>query len=409
MTSRPLRFGVNYTPRTNWFHSWLDYRELRENLRADFRAIASLGLDHVRIFPLWAIMQPNRTLIRPQALADVADMATLAIDEGLDVCVDVFQGHLSSYDFLPSWVLSWHQSNIFSNPQVISGQRELIKRLAQALSSLPQADFPGVKNARPGEKGLIGLSLGNEIGQFAASRHPLRHEITVEESEAWLKQMFDTTREALPQGCHTHSYDDDLFFDPAHPFTPLQAVKYGDLTTIHSWIFGHLGRRLPADDPSYGFFARFLVELARSWGAKDMWMQEVGAPSPWISETGGRRFVTDTLSSLASAPSLRAITWWCSHNVSEDLADFPQLEYSLGLFDTKGQLRCLGADLRDFISDYVPGECIPLGAPVSLSANFGTDFTQIAEVRRASSPVKSGLFEAWLDQRVDNNFASICL
>lgn len=71
-----LRFGVNYTPRKDWFYSWLepDWDEFRR----DLDDIASLGLDHVRIFPFWPVLQPNRTLIRPRALADVRELLRLA-------------------------------------------------------------------------------------------------------------------------------------------------------------------------------------------------------------------------------------------------------------------------------------------------------------------------------------------
>lgn len=31
------------------------------------------------------------------------------------------------------------------------------------------------------------------------------------------------------------------------------------------------------------------------------------------------------------------MTWWCSHDVNRSLADFPELEYTLGLFDAEGR------------------------------------------------------------------------
>src|SRR5205807_1368079 len=52
------RFGVNYTPTHGWFHHWLDF-DLDE-ARADLDSVAAFGLDHIRVFPLWPLFQPNR-------------------------------------------------------------------------------------------------------------------------------------------------------------------------------------------------------------------------------------------------------------------------------------------------------------------------------------------------------------
>lgn len=71
-----MRFGVNHTPSNGWFHSWLDFSP--SDTARDLEAIAGLGADHVRVFPLWPVVQPNRTLIRPSALEDVATVVDIA-------------------------------------------------------------------------------------------------------------------------------------------------------------------------------------------------------------------------------------------------------------------------------------------------------------------------------------------
>ena len=117
-----MKFGVNYTPRRGWFHSWLDFDA--GQVREDFQAIEELGADHVRIFPLWPLLQPNRTLIRPAAIADVVRTVELAAECGLDASVDVLQGHLSSFDFLPAWVQTWHRRNLFTDEDVARAATE---------------------------------------------------------------------------------------------------------------------------------------------------------------------------------------------------------------------------------------------------------------------------------------------
>ena len=60
------RFGANYVPSAGWFYSWLDYDGAA--VRRDFADLAGLGLGHVRVFPIWPWIQPNRAIIRERAI-----------------------------------------------------------------------------------------------------------------------------------------------------------------------------------------------------------------------------------------------------------------------------------------------------------------------------------------------------
>lgn len=329
-----MKFGVNYTPRVGWFHSWLDFDASR--VRDDFQAIAQLGADHVRIFPLWPILQPNRTLIRSQAIADVVKTVEIAGECGLQASVDVLQGHLSSFDFLPAWVSTWHRRNIYTDEQVVGAQRELVKRLAMSLRELPNAS---------------GLTLGNEFIQFAASRHPEAHELTVEQADQWLETLLKQAEETWPEGQHVHCHDDDLWFEGSQAFTPQQAVRRGAQTTVHSWVFGRIGPRYGRNAPELPWFGRYLCELAQAWSPvpnRPIWLQEIGAPCNYVDPELAPQFLQETIGILLGekgggiSPNLQAITWWCSHDVSRELADFPELEYSLGLLDEAGQVKPIG-------------------------------------------------------------------
>ncbi|MCC3778395.1 glycosyl hydrolase, partial [Streptomyces sp. UNOB3_S3] len=150
-----MRFGVNYTPTRGWFHHWLDFD--LDDIRADLDSIAALGLDHIRVFPLWPLFQPNRTLIRPRAVDQLVRLADAAAERGLDVAVDGLQGHLSSFDFIPSWTTTWHRRNIFTDPDVVDAQAAYLTTLAAALAGRP---------------GFLGMTVGNEINQFSGRPHP---------------------------------------------------------------------------------------------------------------------------------------------------------------------------------------------------------------------------------------------
>ena len=346
-----MKVGVNYVPRSGWFYSWLDSDS--DEAARDFDAIAQLGLDHVRVFPLWPVLQPNASHIRAQAVEDVRTLAQLATQRGLTVSVDVLQGHMSSFDFLPAWTQSWHQSNIFTDPTVVQAQGALVRALAEALRDVD---------------GTTGLSLGNEIVQFAAERHPLRHELTTQQAGAWLTQLLSTAEEYWPAGQHSFSFDDDLVFEPTQPFTPRHALECGDIITVHSWVFGKIGQHYGKDHPRLVLLARYLLELMRAWQTelgqvKPLWLQEIGAPLNYLSAKNAPAFVSRTLSHVAAVPGVDAVTWWCSHDVHRSLTGFPAVEYDLGLFDSEGNVKPVGQALSQWIANQAPQPETPDQAP----------------------------------------------
>jgi hypothetical protein len=211
-----LRFGVNYTPRRGWFHSWHDFDPA--HAREDLAQIAGLGLDHVRIFHLWPLLQPNRTLIRRSAVDQLVHLVDLAGEAGLDVLVDGVQGHLSSFDFYPEWTRSWHHRNVFTDPEAITAQAELMRTLGRALADRPN---------------LIGLQLGNELNNLVE-----HNPVTVAEVDHYLDTLLAAAREHLPPDrLVTHSAYDAAWYGDDHPFTPEASARKGDLTTVHPWVF----------------------------------------------------------------------------------------------------------------------------------------------------------------------------
>ncbi|MFG2883562.1 glycosyl hydrolase [Streptomyces sp. NPDC048297] len=312
-----VRFGVNYTPSEGWFHHWLDFD--LDSVRADLDAIAALGLDHIRVFPLWPCFQPNRTLIRPRAVDQRVALADAAAERGLDVNVDGLQGHVSSFDFLPAWTRTRHRRNLFTDPDVVDGQAAYLRTLAAALADRP---------------GFIGMTVGNEVNQFAAGPHPDPDRITPEEAERWLTRLLAARAEGAPDRLHLHASYDAAWYQDDQPFTPGHSARLGDVTAVHSWIFNGTGQRHGRTSVPAEHHAAYLVELSKAWAEephRPVWLQEVGAPAPLVPPEHAAAFAEATVRHVLDCPDLWGITWWCSYDVSRDLADFPELEYGLGL------------------------------------------------------------------------------
>ncbi|MFF8996673.1 glycosyl hydrolase [Streptomyces achromogenes] len=328
-----VRFGVNYTPSQGWFHHWLDFD--LDSVRADLDVIAALGLDHIRVFPLWPYFQPNRTLIRPRAVDQLVALADAAAERGLDTAVDGLQGHLSSFDFLPAWTRTWHRRNLFTDPDVTAGQADYLRSLTAALAGRPH---------------FLGMTVGNEVNQFAAGPHPDPDPVTAEEAGRWLTRMLDACAEGAPGRLHLHASYDAAWYQDDQPFTPAHSARLGAVTAVHSWVFNGTAQRHGRTSVPVEHHAAYLVELCKAWADdphRPVWLQEVGAPAPLVPAEHAAAFAEATIGNVLDCPDLWGITWWCSHDVSRTLADFPELEYSLGLFTGERQPKDIARVLAD--------------------------------------------------------------
>ena len=373
----PLRFGANYTPSANWMHSWMSLD--LDSIRRDMAGLAELGLDHVRIFPLWPVLQPNRTLIRAEAVADVRAVVDVGAEFGLDVTVDVIQGHLSSFDFIPSWLYTWHNKNMFTHPEALSGQVALIERLGAELGDA---------------KNFLGFTTGNETNQFSSSAHPSPWPVTTAEAANWITSLLDAAGASAPRQEHVHSEYDAAWYLDGHGFTPALAARLGAMTTVHSWIFNGTAQRFGGRSQAAERHAEYLIEVSRAFATdphRRTWLQEVGAPSNCLTAEEMPGFLEATIRNAARTENLWGVTWWCSHDVSRSLADFPELEYSLGLIDQSGAAKPIGRRFAEIIPELRERRDVPV-------RGLGI----VVEVDAADTPVSRGalapggaIFDAW--------------
>src|SRR5699024_12508283 len=130
---------------------------------------------------------------------------------GLDVAVDVIQGHMSSYDFLPAWLTSWHRRNMFTDPEVVQAQVELTRRLHESLPDLPS---------------YIALALGNEANQVSGDPHPAPMRATPQQAGHWLRSL----PRAIPEHerrLARHAGYDAVWHLGEHPSAPAHASRPG--------------------------------------------------------------------------------------------------------------------------------------------------------------------------------------
>ncbi|MEV7084896.1 glycosyl hydrolase [Streptomyces sp. NPDC093085] len=378
MSTAAPRFGVNYTPSQGWFHHWLDFD--LDDVRADLDSIAALGLDHIRVFPLWPLFQPNRTLIRPRAVEQLVQLADAAAERGLDVNVDGLQGHLSSFDFLPAWTRTWHRRNLFTDNDVVSGQAAYLRTLAAALADRPN---------------FIGMTIGNEINQFSGPPHPDPDPVTPDQAAAWLRTLLAACEEGAPGKLHLHAEYDAAWYQDGHPFTPEQAATLGAVTAVHSWVFNGTAQRHGRTGTATEHHAAYLIELAKAWARtpdRPVWLQEVGAPAPLIPAENAAAFTEATVANALDCADVWGVTWWCSHDVSRSLADFPELEYGLGLLTNDRKVKPAGEALARTVAAWRERSYAP--APRTLGLVLDTGGDESAPARATCAP-GGAFFEAF--------------
>lgn len=328
--ARTMRFGANYVPSHGWFHSWLDLDP--DAIARDLDDVASLGMDHVRIFPVWPWIQPNRSQVRARAVADVRTVIQLAAERELDVCVDLLQGHLSSFDFLPSWVVTWHQRSIFTDPELRDGLRWYVEELVRALAPEPN---------------VFAFTLGNEVNNLWPA-----NATTLAASREWAEDLVGAIREnARADQLAVHSLFDDTFYAPDHPFSAANVTTIGDVSSVHSWVFNGTSRIDGPLGPATTSHAAYLARLAGACGAPErpVWLQEVGAPLPDVPYDAAPEFVRRTVAAVTEVATLTGITWWCSHDIDRHLVDFPDREYDLGLFTVDHHAKPVAHALREAV------------------------------------------------------------
>jgi hypothetical protein len=270
---------------------------------------------------------------------------------------------------------------MFTDPDVVGSIADYVRAVSAAVADAPN---------------LLGVTIGNEVNQFAAKPHPDPHLATPDQVTSWLEVMVGAAREGLagatPPAGVTHSMYDASWYDNRQPFLPDHAAELGDLTITHSWVFNGSAQRHGALGSGSVRHAEYLLRLSAAWqrdAARPLWLQEVGAPTNVVPAPDGPEFLERTVRHAATVPGLWAITWWCSHDVSRSLADFPPLEYDLGLFTSGGDLKPTGRRLAELVERR--DELVPLADDGPALVLDDSD----SALYRAQLGPGGSFFEAW--------------
>jgi hypothetical protein len=169
------------------------------------------------------------------------------------------------------------------------------------------------------------------------------------------------------------------------------------MTTVHSWIFNGTAATYGALSPQSVRHAEWMIELSRAFAAdprRQVWLQEVGAPSMNLAESEMPEFCARTIEAALTTDDLYAVTWWCSHDVTRELGDYKDLEYSLGLLDTENNVKPLGRRFAEVVAEARAAGARPVssGRPVAVVVDVDADDLPLS---RPSLGPGGAVFERW--------------
>lgn len=343
------RVGANYVPSKDWWWVWQNWSSA--SVAEDLQAIASLGLDHVRIQCLWPVFQPDQDSVDGRSLDLLDELYSLAARAGLDVIPTVLDGWLSGFDLRPDWLGA---RNVFRD----KGVREAQLRLLSAVATRAAA-----------HENVIALDIGNEINVLA-HENPL-NAVGRGGADEWAHALVEELRPAAGSLPLLVGVDNRPLTDPESAMSLACAATVGDISSVHAWpYFAGALERFGEDDCGSFAIADYFVQLVRAHQedpSRPVWVQEFGVSPEWVAPARFESFASDLVRATLTIDDIWGATWWASHDIDPRHPGFDSLEYGLGLLDVHNQPKPAGVILRDQVAALRRGELTPTARSTTLT------------------------------------------
>lgn len=171
--------GINYWGSKDAINMWLNYDP--KSIEHDLKLLASAGITHLRVFPLWPVFQPLHALYGPSDVYEYAfgeqplpdtpagragvnedacqkfeNFCELAKKYGFSLIVALITGHMSFRTYAPP---AFEGKALLSDPTVIKWQLRFVKYFVTRFKN---------------ESSIVGWDLGNETSNMPGlgGKHP---------------------------------------------------------------------------------------------------------------------------------------------------------------------------------------------------------------------------------------------
>ncbi len=353
--SGSFTIGCNYWASHAGTAMWREWKE--EVIRSDFEKLAALGLEVIRVFPLWPDFQPLELLCternRPYEIT-MADgktppdtpagragmdsvmlerfrrLADIAADLDLRLVVGLITGWMSGRMFAPE---AFTNRNLLTDPLVIRWQTRFVRCFVDAMK-----DHPAIIAWEPGNE-------CNCLGE--ADRHA---------SWLWCNTISSAIRSADPTrpvmaGMHSLVPAADRRFE-GKAWTIGDMGELFDVLTTHPYpIFTPHAARDPLTGFRNAFHAACESRFYADIGGRPCFAEEIGSLNSMVAgESEKCRYLRMALFNLW-AHDCPGFLWWCAFDqlhLQHPPYDWHAVERELGLFRNDGKAKPAAAELTGF-------------------------------------------------------------
>ena len=326
--------GVNYWASNAGIRMWTQFSP--ETIDDDFRCLAAIKLDVVRLFPLWPDFQPIRRMyggcgsereVRftdertlgndPVSFAGLDEtmldrfstVLDLAEKHGLHVCVGLLTGWMSGRLFVPPLL---EGRNVLTDPVAIYYELRFVREFVRRFRDRAV---------------IIGWTSGNETDCMAPA--------TATERANWALNLYNAIRAVDP---------DRPIMEDMHPLRNLGSDElYGrhdmfDVTTVHPYVkFSPYADHEPMTSMRGLLHAVAEAKAYEGITGKPCLIEEIGSLGNFVCSKEISAGYAQVNAYSAWANGMTGLMWWCAHEQSE-LAyapyDWCPLERELGLLET---------------------------------------------------------------------------
>ncbi len=318
------RFGVNYTPSKDWFFFWNSFDA--ESVARDLDDVVALGMDHFRVFLVWAYFQPNRKWVSAAHLERLDTLLRLAGERRLDV-------QLSMLNCWLTWKAApmYDDGNFYRSPRMFEAQ-ELYFREVAAVAKQHQ--------------NFLGFDLGNEMACVWSTGRDTAA------GDAWCERMLSLAESLCPDQFHVNGTWGQWYWNDT--FSPQFMATRPEVPVLHSYpVFSGATHQGGFFDPPSIQLIGAEAALVRAYGhdpARPVWCQEYGMTNGWLPDER----VADFLEEVTLAGIQGGANWftaWCSHDINPKL-EFGSIEYDFGLVTSDHKIKERGRRLKAIAEQY---------------------------------------------------------